>query len=75
MYSTQRNRRFTGGVAKMGKKKTYKAPDIDEDEMARFKEHSKLMNEKSKAISEKYKKWWDKDLKTWKKGFRGHGNS
>ena len=59
----------------MVKKKVYKAQDIDEDEMARFKEHSKLMNQKSKAISEKYRKWWDKDKKTWKEGFKGHGHS
>ena len=59
----------------MAKKKVYKAQDIDEDEMARFKEHSKLMNQKSKTISEKYRKWWDKDKKTWKEGFKGHGHS
>jgi hypothetical protein len=50
------------------KKKTYKALKEDEEELQKFREHSKLIDEKSKIIIAKYAKWWDKDSKGWKKG-------
>jgi hypothetical protein len=59
----------------MAKKKKYQAPKTDSEEIQKFKEHTKLINEKIKTISEKYRKWWDMDSKTWKKEFKGHGNS
>jgi hypothetical protein len=54
------------------KKKNYKAPKSDEEDMLKFREHSKLIEEKSKTIIAKYAKWWDKDKKGWKEGFN-HG--
>ncbi len=54
------------------KKKNYKAPKADEEDMLKFREHSKLIEEKSKAIIARYAKWWDNNKKTWKEGFN-HG--
>lgn len=51
------------------KKKTYKSPKADEEEMQKFREHSRLIEEKSKAIIAKYAKWWDIKKKKWKDGF------
>lgn len=52
------------------KKKTYKSPKADEEEMQKFREHSELIEEKSKAIIAKYAKWWDTKKKKWKDGFK-----
>ncbi len=57
----------------MAKKKKYSPPKQDEEEIEKFKEHSKIINEKMKAITQKYKKWWDIKTGTWKEGFEGHG--
>ena len=57
----------------MAKKKQYKAPKTDEEEITKYKEHSKLIDKKMKEFSDMNKKWWDKDTKTWKKGFKEHG--
>ena len=57
------------------KKKKFSKPKTDEQELQRFREHLKMINEKNKAIAEKYRKWWDKDKRTWKEGFKGHGHS
>ena len=65
--------RFTVDVPP--KKKKYKAPKVDQDELAKFREHIKTIKDKTKAIGEKYRKWWDKEKKTWKKGFKGHGKT
>ena len=54
------------------KKKKYNAPKADEQELQKFREHSKLIDEKSKAIVAKYGKWWVKNKKSWKEGFN-HG--
>tara|TARA_Y100000593_G_scaffold91618_1_gene180972 strand:+ start:1686 stop:1865 length:180 start_codon:yes stop_codon:yes gene_type:complete len=59
----------------MAKKKIFKKQKTDEKELAKFKEHIKMINEKTKVIVEKYRTWWDKDKRTWKKGFKGHGHS
>jgi hypothetical protein len=56
----------------MAKKKTFKAPEADKQELEDFRKHIKTTNEKTKAISDKYKMWWDSDKKTWKKNFK-HG--
>lgn len=56
----------------MAKKKKYNAPKTDEEELIKFREHMKLINDKTKAIVEKYRKYWDKETRTWKKGFK-HG--
>ena len=52
----------------MPKKKNYQSLKEDEEELQKFREHSKLIDEKSKTIIAKYAKWWDKDNKSWKKG-------
>ena len=54
----------------MTKKKKYEAPKTSKEEIAAFREHSKLIDKKIKEISEMYKKWLDNDKKTWKKGFK-----
>tara|TARA_Y100001936_G_scaffold153819_1_gene150050 strand:- start:2519 stop:2698 length:180 start_codon:yes stop_codon:yes gene_type:complete len=59
----------------MAKKKRFKKPETDEEELAKFREHIKMINEKTKQIANKYRTWWDKDKKTWKEGFKGHGHS
>ncbi len=59
----------------MAKKKTFKKQETDEKELAKFREHSKMINEKTKKIVDKYKTWWDKEKRTWKEGFKGHGHS
>ena len=59
----------------MAKKKRFKKPVTDEEELAKFREHIKMINEKTKQIANKYRTWWDKDKKTWKEGFKGHGHS
>tara|TARA_R100000995_G_C3384269_1_gene77413 strand:+ start:329 stop:499 length:171 start_codon:yes stop_codon:yes gene_type:complete len=56
----------------MAKKKKYKPPETDENEMEKFREHTRLINEKTKAICQRYRKWWDKEKGTWKKGYKGH---
>ena len=48
----------------MPKKKTFKKPENNEEELENFRLHIKMINEKTKAIVEKYRKWWDKDKKT-----------
>ncbi len=59
----------------MPKKKRFKKPENNEEELENFRLHIKMINEKTIAIVEKYCKWWDKDKKTWKEGFKGHGHS
>ena len=59
----------------MAKKKRFKKPETDEEELAKFREHIKMINGKTKQIANKYRTWWDKDKKTWKEGFKGHGHS
>ena len=59
----------------MAKKKRFKKPETDEEELAKFREHIKMINEKTKQIVNKYRTWWDKDKRTWKEGFQGHGHS
>jgi hypothetical protein len=57
----------------MAKKKTYKAPKTDKEELERFKQNERLMAEKAKEMQRKYKKWWDFEKRCWKDGFPGHG--
>ena len=59
----------------MPKKKTFKKPENDKEELENFRLHIKMINEKTKQIVNKYRTWWDKDKKTWKEGFKGHGHS
>ena len=59
----------------MAKKKTFKKQETDEEDLAKFKEHIKMINEKTKKIVNKYRTWWDKEKRTWKEGFKGHGHS
>lgn len=56
-------------------KKKFKAPRVNQEELKKFNEHLKLIEEKTKTISERYQKWWDVEKKTWKKGYEQHGNS
>ena len=49
----------------MAKKKKFKKPESNQEELENFRLHIKMINEKTKAIVEKYK-WWDKDKRTWK---------
>ena len=59
----------------MAKKKRFKKPENNQEELENFRLHIKMINEKTKQIVNKYRTWWDKDKKTWKKGFKGHGHS
>ena len=59
----------------MAKKKRFKKPETDEEELAKFKEHIKIINENTKQLVNKYRTWWDKDKRKWKEGFKGHGHS
>jgi hypothetical protein len=40
----------------MAKKKRFKKPETDEEELAKFREHIKMINEKTKQIVNKYRK-------------------
>lgn len=57
----------------MPPKKKYIPNKTDEEELQKFRDHLKMINEKNKEIAEKYRTWWDKEKRTWKDGF-SHGN-